>query len=639
MIRAQTMLRGAARLAPTMGLAPLVLVGVFRPQLPEWIAARWVGVVLALGFLSSSFYSAYVFDAARGRSLRSIDPFRYALLAVFPLVLAALYLQPQRVASDGVHYFATLRSVVVDGDLNFENEYRALGAGEAYFQPTATGHLPNTFSVGPALIWAPAYLLIHGLGHLGLFRPTGFGYPYFTAIATVTAVCGLLGVLWLYALVRRYCEPSVALAATLLIWLGTFHVWYMVFEPSMPHAFGMASVTGYLLLCHREPRRNRDYVLLGLAAGSVMLVRWQNVLFLPVGWAILGSTQARPKWSQAAIFSATAIALFLPQMIFWKIIYGRFFLVPQGTSYMAWHSPQLEAVLFSSRHGLLSWSPVLWLGLIGLFVLARKAPVLAVSLVGALAAATYVNASVHDWWAGASFGARRFDGTLAAFGLGLGVLIEWLVPRVKQNALVFASLALAPFVFWNVSLMELYSRGTIPFDGPVSFGQALQDAVELVYRRTGYPFSWPAAWRLRYREGAPLATYDLAGARYVSNNVFIRMGDTDALYLGTGWSLPEREAQVTVRQIASGGGTVYVAFRESAPYRLLIEGRSSGPVAVLFQERDLGTADLGATGGTVEIAIPRDVVVAGLNRLVLVPAAAQRTFISRLSFVRQGPMD
>jgi hypothetical protein len=634
MIRAQTMLRGVARLAPWIGLAALIVVGVFRPQLPEWLASRWGGVILVLGLLSSLSYLIHSRWHAAG-----IDPFRHALLAVFPLVLTALYLQPQRVASDGVHYFATLRSVVVDGDLDFENEYRVLGAGEAYFQPTATGRLPNTFSVGPALIWAPAYLVIHALGHLGLFRPTGFGYPYFTAIATVTAVCGLLGVLWLYGLVRRYCEPGVALAATLLLWLGTFHVWYMVFEPSMPHAFGMASVTGYLLLCHREHRRNRDYLLLGLAAGAVVLVRWQNVLFLPVGWAILGSAGARPKWSQVAIFFATAVALFLPQMIFWKIIYGRFLLVPQGTSYMAWHSPQIEAVLFSSRHGLLSWSPVLWLGLIGLIVLIRRAPVPAVSLLGALAAATYVNASVHDWWAGASFGARRFDGALAAFGLGLAVLIEGLVPRVRQHALVFLAAALAPFVLWNVSLTELYSQGTIPIDGPVSFRQGLQDAVELVYRRTGYPFSWPAAWRMGYREEAPLATYDLAGARYFSNNVSIRMGDTDALYLGSGWSLPQREAHVTVRQIASGGGTVYVALREPAPYRLLIEGRSSGPLAVRFQARDLGTADLGETGGTAELAVPRDAVVGGLNRLVLVPTESQTTFISRLSLVRSGQVD
>ena len=630
MTRQKPTVRGFARLAPEISLAALVLIGIFRPQLPEWLRTHWAGAIVILALLSSLFH------LVRARGARSSDPLRHILRAVFPLVLMALYLQPQRVASDGVHYFATLHSVVVDGDLNFDNEYRILGAGEAYFQPTATGRLPNTFSVGPALIWAPAYLLIHGLGYLGLFRPTGFGYPYFTAIATVTAVGGLFGVLWLYDLVRRYCEQGAAFAATLLIWLGTFHVWYMVFEPSMSHAFGMASVTGYLLLCHREPRHYRDYALLGLAAGVVVLVRWQNVLFLPVGWAVLWAAGTKPKWKQFALVSGIAIAFFLPQMLFWQVIYGRLLVVPQGGAYMAWGSPQLEAVLFSSRHGLLSWSPVLWLGLIGLFALLRKAPVLAASLLAALAVTTYVNASVHDWWAGASFGSRRFDGALVAFGLGLAVAIEWLVPYVKKHALFFVSLALLPFVFWNASLMALYSRGAIPFDGPVSFRQAAEDAVELVYQRTGYPFSWPGAWSMRYRTGMPLATYDLAGARHLSHNLHIRMGDTDALYLGRGWSLPQREAQRTVRQVASQGATIYVALREPAPYRLVIEGRSEGPLALTFQEHDLGTVDLGAAGGVAEVSVPRDAVATGLNRLVFVPVEGQRAFVSRLSLIRPG---
>ena len=624
MTRFQPSVRGLARLAPEVSLAALILIGIFRPQLPEWLRAHWAGAIVTLGLLSSL--------AQLGRG----GGFRRALLAVFPLVLMVLYLQPQRVASDGVHYFATLRSVVVDGDLDFDNEYRILGAGEAYFQPTATGRLPNTFSVGPALLWAPAYLLIHGLGYLGLFRPTGFGYPYFTAISTVTAVGGLLGVLWLYDLVRRYSERGVAFAATMLIWLGTFHVWYMVFEPSMSHAFGMASVTGYLLLCHREPRHNRDYAFIGLAAGVVVLVRWQNVLFLPVGWAVLWAAGTKPKWNQIALVCGISIAFFLPQMLFWKVIYDRFLVVPQGGAYLAWGSPQLGAVLFSSRHGLLSWSPVLWLGLVGLFALVRRAPVLAGSLLAALAVTTYVNASVHDWWAGASFGSRRFDGALVAFGLGLAVTIEWLVPRVKKHALLFVSLALIPFILWNVSLMALYSRGAIPLDGPVSFRQAAEDAVELVYQRTGYPFSWPAAWSMRYRTRVPLVTYDLAGARYLSHNVHIRMGDTDALYLGQGWSLPKREAQRTVRQIASRGATVYVALREPASYRLVIEGRSEGPLAVVFQEHDLGTVDLGADGGTAEVSVPRDAVATGLNRLVFTPVDGQRAFVSRLWLIRPG---
>lgn len=616
------------RFLPEILLAMLAVVGIFRPQLPQGLRAHWGGTIVALAVLGSL---AYLSRARRRRDAGAV------LVAVFALLLGLLYLQPQRVASDGVHYFATLHSLVVDGDLDFENEYRILGAGDAYFQPTATGHLPNTFSVGPALLWAPAYLLVHALGYLGLFRPTGFGYPYFTVIATVTAVGGLCGVLWLHALLRRYYQPAVALASALFIWLGTFHVWYMVFEPSMSHAFGMASVAGYLLLCHSGAHRTRDYVFLGLASGLVILVRWQNILFLPAGWAFLWSSGERFGWKRVVLVAGVAVAVFVPQMLFWKVIYGGFLLVPQGGTYMAWGAPQLGAVLFSSRHGLLSWSPLLWLGLIGLVAFARKAPLFAVGLLAALVLTTYVNASVHDWWAGASFGSRRFDGALVAFGLGLGIVLEWLVPRVKEHALLVVALALLPFLVWNASLMALYFGGSIPPDAPVSFGRVAADSMELLYRRTGYPFSWPAAWWTRYRSGVPLPNYDLVGAQHLSQNVYIRMGETDALYLGEGWSLPLRERDATLRQVGPPSAAVYVMLREPAPYRLILEGRSEGPVAIRFQETDLGAVELGAErGAPAELSVPRDAVAAGRNRLILTPAEGSEAFVSRLSLVRRG---
>jgi hypothetical protein len=606
---------------------------VFRPQLPDVLKANWVASVVLLG-ITAAFLR--LVEVRKRRFEGQKDPFPLVLGAVFALTLVSLYIQPQRVASDGVHYFATLRSIVVDGDLDFENEYRILGVQEAYFLPTETGRLPNNFSVGPALLWSPTYILVHGLGRLGLFRPTGIGYPYFTAVSTVTAFAGFLGVLWLYGLVRLYFEPSVAFSASLLIWMGTFHFWYMVFEPSMSHAFGMASVTGFLLLCHRTLKGRWDYALLGLAAGLVALVRWQNIVFLPVGLVFIWKKAGWPKWADLSVCAGTAVAVFLPQMIFWKLIYGHFLLVPQGGGYMGWASPEIEAVLFSSRHGLLSWSPLLWLGVLGLVGFTRRAPVLAGGLLAAFAMTLYVNAAVHDWWAGASFGARRFDGALGGFGLGLAMSIEWLVPRIRKHALLAVSLALTPFLIWNLSLMGVYSRGAIPMDGPVSFRSAAGDATELIYGLTGYPFSWPATLFERYRSGAPMAVYDLTGAQYLSNNVELRMGDTDALYLGRGWSLPQRKKGRTVRAVSPHGASIYVALRGSAPYRLTLEGRSEGRLSVSFGEHALGSVDLGADGGMAEVSVPPEVIVRGVNELLFVPEAGASVWVSSLSLVRPG---
>lgn len=611
-----------------VALAALVAVGCLRPELPEVLQEKWgIAVAILAVFSSAVLYRLARFRGRAGESL---------LFAVFPLTLGALYLQPQRVASDGIFYFAPLRSMVVDFDLDFENEYRVLGAEPGYFQRTATGRLPNNYSVGPAFLWLPAYLLAHAIGLLGLYRPTGFGYPYFTAVATATAASGFAGVVFVYRLLREYFDERAALPATFLVWLATFHVWYMVFEPSMSHAFAMASVSGLLLLAHREVRGSWNFLLAGAASGLVALVRWQNVVFVPAAVVVFLSHHERPRPRDLLLAALGFFVVFSPQILYWKLLYGSFFLVPQGGGYVDLGSPRIEAVLFSSRHGLLSWAPVLWLAVAGLPRFLRREPALGGALLVSTLLALYVNASVFDWWAGASFGSRRFDGTLPFFALGLAASVEWLLPRIERSPLAALSFVLAPFVLWNFLLMGVYFSGAIPPDGPASFQRAAADGAEIVYRRTGYPFSWPGAIRDWVLHGRPLAVYDLAGSGVGFNNVDIRMGDTDGLFLGRGWSLPRRGRGRTFRDVSPGGAEVYVSLVESAPYELALEGRAGEGAEVVLNGADLGQVPLDATGRGVLPIDPAD-IWPGINQIVL--RGGPNLSLSRVTLTRRGEPD
>jgi hypothetical protein len=612
------------RAGSALALLALVAVGCLRPSLPDFLQSRWNGVVLVLAAIAS----AVVYRAFRARGGEAL------LYALFPFVLAALYLQPQRVASDGIFYYAPLRSLVVDFDLDFENEYRVLGAAPGYFQRTATSRLPNHYSIGPALLWLPAYLVAHLLGLLGLYRPTGFGYPYFTAVATATAVGGFAGVLFVFRLLRSYFEESAALPASFLVWLATFHVWYMVFEPSMSHAFAMAAVAGLLLFAQRGLRGQRSYFLAGALSGLVALIRWQNAVFVPAALVLALSKRERPTLREILAFAGAGLLVFSPQLLYWKLLYGSFLLVPQGGGYVDLASPHIEEVLFSSRHGLLSWAPILWLALAGLPRLFRKAPSIAAPLAISTLVALYVNASVFDWWAGASFGSRRFDGALPFFGLGLAASIEWLLPRVERRPLVAVSLLLLPFALWNFLLMGAYFGGAVPPDGPASFRQAAADGAEIVYRRTGYPFSWPGALRDLLVQGRPPQIYDLAGSRSTFNNVDIRMGDTDALFLGRGWSLPRRGRGRTFREASPGGAEVYVSLNEPAPYTLSLEGQVGEEADVVLNGAKLGRLLLGADGRGSLLVAAID-ILPGVNQIVLRPAR-EALSISRITLTRPG---
>lgn len=620
-------LRLALRSSFAIPIATLVAIGCLRPALPQFLREHWTAAILLL---------ALGIAAAPLRTLRRDGVFaEKLLLALLPLSLAALYLQPQRVASDGIFYFAPLHSLVVDHDLDFENEYRVLGARPGYFQRTVTGRLPNNYSIGPALAWLPSYLVAHGLAGLGLYRPTGFGYPYFSAIATTSALVGFLGVVFVYRLVLAYFDEKVAIAASLLTWLGTFHVWYMVFEPSMSHALAMSTVAGFLLLTHRGIRGGRSFFVAGLVGGLVALMRWQNVLFLSVALVVtLAERRRGPTLRELAAGSAGFFLVFAPQLLYWKALYGSFLLVPQGGGYIDWSSPRIEEVLFSSRHGLLSWAPVLWVALAGIPDFVRRVPALGWALVGSALGTLYVNASVHDWWAGASFGSRRFDGALPLVALGLASAIAWLAPRMARHPFATVGLALAPFVVWNFLMMGLFFGGAIPPDGPLSFRQAAGDGLEIVYRITGYPFSWPGALREELRRGTPLPVYDLAGSRSVSNNVDIRMGDTDALFLGGGWSLPRRGREGTWRETSSFGGEVFVALVEPAPYRLTVKLRSGAGAEVLVNDTLLEPQEL--DDEEIGFDIPSADIRAGMNRLVFRGRGGDPLEIYRIRLTRPG---
>ena len=610
-------------------LGILVVLGVWRSILPQMVFDNWSGLVLVVAVAAACVQLLRVRAYELGHEA--------ILLAVFPLVLVALYLQPQRVASDGVFYFAPLRSMVVDGDLDFENEYRVLGAQSSYLQRTPTGRLPNSHSIGPAILWLPFYLPVHALAWLGLYRPTGFGYPYFTAIATGTAVFGFLGILFVFRLVRAYFEPGIALVVTLGTWLATFHVWYMVFEPSMSHAPAMASVAAFLLFTHRGVRGWRSFALAGALGGLVVLVRWQNVLFLPVALWTSYPEFRRHRLHEIALAVLAFLVVFVPQTIYWKLLYGSFLLVPQGRGFIDWTAPELSAVLFSSRHGLLAWAPVLWLALAGWPGLVRRTGALGWGLTLSILATWYLNASVDDWWSGASYGLRRFDGALPGFALGLAVTLSWIVPRVQKRPLLVVAVGLFPLLIWNTMLMGVYFTRTIPPDGPASFRSAARDGIDLFYPWIGYPPSWPASIRDWVSSSRPLGAYDLAGALAPSNNVRIRMGDTDALYLGRGWSLPRRNREQTWRDASPHGAEVFVALRESASYVLAIVGRESGQGTVFLDGERLAELDLGGSG-QIALEIPSERIHRGVHSFVFF-SKGRGLSLYRIDLIRPDPED
>ena len=514
---------------------------------------------------------------AAGRGRRAAGP---VLTACFAIGIALQLQFGARLQSDGFYYFAYLRSLAFDGDVNFLNDYRLLGLGEKtyLFQPTRTGHAESAWTIGPAIVWSPFF----AAGHVVATRlhaqgrdvsTDGTSFPYRQAVCVASLFYGVLGCWFAWRLTGLFFPARLAAAAVALTVTGSFMLWYLVKEPSMTHASSMASVAGFLWMwaATRERRPLVWWALLGLIAGLMTLIRWQNLLFalLPGIDALLLLARARQARDASAVrhtlaasaaFLACLVLGFLPQMLAWQAIYGSLIARSPVGPQIRWSDPHLVDILWSARNGLFSTAPILYLGAIGLLVFAWARPATGLPLIAAVAVMVYFNACIQDWWGSAGFGGRRFDGVIPIFAIGLAAFAEAASGFVRRHAAAAVTAVLVLLAVWNVALMAGAQAGTVRIGETLAFDRAWAAQARMVHGWFGNPFTYPASLVFAMRNGVSPGEYDLLSTnRFLADPLRpygrVDIGEqdpstplpVDAWLVGDGWHAPEKEGPITFR--------------------------------------------------------------------------------------------
>lgn len=442
-----------------------------------------------------SLVTLELFERHPGRALTAIG----VMFAVAYVTALSLFPHGRIVNGDTIQYYAYLRSLAIDRDVDFTNEYQALYTGT---DPAANvwlrtktpgGRPPNLMSIGPAVLWAPAFFATYIL--LLLLRPfgvvvslDGFAMPFPLSAGVAGVVYATLGAYFCYRACRLLFPQGAAFWGTLVAWLATPAIYYSVISPAYSHATSLftCALFSYVWLRTQGDGRMRRYVWLGLLAGLAALVRWQDVIVLVLpAFELLHSLAKRRVRSGAAVRRAiamgcTAIAVLMPQLWAWRAIYGHFILMPQGGDFMHWTEPALVSILFSLRHGLFSWTPAVLLAVLGFYGLVRRNAALGWSAVVIFLIAVYVNASVSDWWAGEAFGARRFVGYTVLFALGMAAVFTG---HFWQRHIALLRWTAVTLVAYNVLFLlqyQMFMRGfrdLVPY--PTTIRQVLFDRLTL----------------------------------------------------------------------------------------------------------------------------------------------------------------
>ena len=336
-----------------------------------------------------------------------------------------------------------------------------------------------------------------------------------------SVIAGWLALVLMTRTLRRWFEPRTVGVVVVLAAIATPLWWYMTRQPSWSHAASAFAVAG---LVHASVRAGprwgwRVGLELGLWLGLVGLIRPQDFVFVVVPVA-LGVAAARDGASLRSVGQAgatmvgVASLVWLPQAWVWLQTYGRFWLVPQGSQFMRWSESQWSLVLWSSRGGLLAWSPAVAVALVGLGIGAwKRGPlrVLSRSLLVVVLIEVFVCGAVADWWGGWAFGARRLVCCTVAFGVGWAIVLDPMIRGAswrRWSVLVLGVAAIRLSMQMQADYLEARLERGVPQPlGPV-WSRAFGVPLESVFEGIGTPGAWPVNWVFALRTGASPGAYD-----------------------------------------------------------------------------------------------------------------------------------
>ncbi len=370
----------------------------------------------------------------------------------------ALYLK-KTVYGDGIYYYSWLRSVVVDHDFKFNNEYQHFGVTE---QRTPIGSTGNKFSVGPAILWSPGYIWLHSL-----IKGEGYELPYQLIVGLTSVFYGIFGLILLYRLLTKYFPDEICRLTVLCIALATNFFYYSALDTVNSHAVSFFAVTLFLSFLLRE---KKNWFLVGLSLGLVGLIRVQDLIFgLLIIPFVIARTPIRSEdaaifknifrdcFSRKNVIAMTKIIIgflstFLPQLLAWQALYSRFWMNPyllRGDYFDLFHPRLLEA-LFAPWTGFILWSPIVLLGIFGLFIMKNKLRlyIFLTILIEIIILATYSEGQ------GATVGSRYMISSLPLIGFGLGYFFDKLLKHLDLKIVIL--ILVAPLSALNFLLTFVY---------------------------------------------------------------------------------------------------------------------------------------------------------------------------------------
>jgi len=351
-----------------------------------------------------------------------------------------LTITEKTVYGDGIYYFSWLRSIVIDHDISFDNEYQTLGGAQ---QITPTRKTGNIYAIGPSLLWAPVYTWIHAI-----IQGNGYTLAYQLTVGLYDVLLTVTAFVFLYLFLVRMFDETSAIFAVLTTAMTTNIFFYGSIDSVNSHSISFFGSTLLLLALSKK-----SALVSGAAMGILAATRIQDGIWILAFLPFVRDTKFLIK------STITCFLIFSLQMLAWYALYGTWWISPYinlpGYRF-DWFHPQILSVLFSPQSGLFLWTPSVFFGsmvLVYRTIQTQKLPYLLYICI--LVLELYTIASWSVWWQGASFSGRIFVSVLPIISIGFAEIYN-ITKLTGNNSYVLYRYILLPLSILNMVMIVYF---------------------------------------------------------------------------------------------------------------------------------------------------------------------------------------
>jgi len=362
--------------------------------------------------------------------------------------------------ADGIGYYDYLPSTFIHHDLVRYNEPYSLNK-DSYQRILPTGvYVPfsdfhvNKYPCGTAVLQLPFFLYTRFTTKIDHTSGDGYQRPFQNAVWVASIFYLFISLIFLKKVLVLYeIKPLIVLFCQLTLALATPLTIYANADAGFSHVYSLFAITTFVFFSKSYfiHFKRRDLIGASLFLGLIFILRQPNLLivlfvpFLAGSWDNLKmgiSVLLRKK--KDLLFAVAAFLLIASiQFSLWYLQTGHFIINSYQAESFDFSDPHLIDILFSYRKGLFVYTPILFLGILGLVGLViKKDYFLVFSWFFFFFVLTYVLSSWWSWYFGSSFGLRAYIDYFVIFFIPIALLLASIQPIAKVFVLLISLLTI-----------------------------------------------------------------------------------------------------------------------------------------------------------------------------------------------------